>query len=110
MKKQHFEYTYVFKGLDCPPSVEVTFKKILFANGIDRIDTLCRKTEEEVMCIDGLTPYMQKKLRDFMDQYDLKFGMTDDEIDHLGKGGNDGKYEDQMSFYSEEDDDENKNA
>ena len=36
-------------------------------------------------------------------------GMTDDEIDHLGKGGNDGKYEDQMSFYSEEDDDENKN-
>ena len=37
-------------------------------------------------------------------------GMTDDEIDDLGKGGNDGKYEDQMSFYSEEDDDENKNA
>ena len=80
MTKQHFEYTYVFIGLDCPPSVEVTFKKILFANGIDRIDTLCRKTEEEVMCIDGLTPYMQKKLRDFMDKYDLKFGMTDDEI------------------------------
>ena len=37
-------------------------------------------------------------------------GMTDDEIDDLGKGGNDGKYEDQMSFYSEEDEDENKNA
>ena len=37
-------------------------------------------------------------------------GMTDDEIDDLGKGGNDGKYENQMSFYSEEDDDENKNA
>ena len=36
-------------------------------------------------------------------------GMTDDDIDDLGKG-NDGEYEDQMSFYSEEDDDENKNA
>ena len=35
-------------------------------------------------------------------------GMTDDEIDDLGKG-NDGEYEDQMRFYSEEDDDENKN-
>ena len=33
-------------------------------------------------------------------------GMTDDEIDDLGKVGND---EDQMRFYSEEDDDENKN-
>ena len=36
-------------------------------------------------------------------------GMTDDDIDDLGKG-NDGEYEDQMRFYSEEDDDENKNA
>ena len=36
-------------------------------------------------------------------------GMTDDDIDDLGKGDNDGKYEDQMRFYSEEDDDENKN-
>ena len=35
-------------------------------------------------------------------------GMTDDDIDDLGKG-NDGEYEDQMRFYSEEDDDENKN-
>ena len=33
-------------------------------------------------------------------------GLTDDEIDDLGKGG---KYEEQMRFYSEEDDDENKN-
>ena len=33
-------------------------------------------------------------------------GLTDDEIDDLGKGGN---YEEQMSFYSEEDNDENKN-
>jgi hypothetical protein len=32
------------------------------------------------MGIEGLTPYMQKKLRDFMEKYDLKFGMTDDEI------------------------------
>ena len=32
--------------------------------------------------------------------------LTDDEIDDLGKGG---KYEEQMRFYSEEDDDENKN-
>ena len=67
-------------GLDCPPSVKEAFKKILFANGIDKIDGLCRKTEEEVMRIEGLTPYMQKKLRDFMEKYDLKFGMTDDEI------------------------------
>lgn len=80
MKKQHFEYTYVHIGLDCPPSVEDTFKKILFVNGIDRIDTLCRKTEEEVMGIEGLTPYMQKKLREFMEKYGLKFEMTDDEI------------------------------
>lgn len=34
-------------------------------------------------------------------------GLTDDEIDNLGKSG---KYEEQMRFYSEEDDDENKNA
>ena len=80
MKKEHFEYTYVNIGLDCPPSVKEAFKKILFANGIDKIDGLCRKTEEEVMRIEGLTPYMQKKLRDFMEKYDLKFGMTDDEI------------------------------
>lgn len=33
-------------------------------------------------------------------------GLTDDEIDVLGKSG---KYEEQMRFYSEEDDDENKN-
>lgn len=33
-------------------------------------------------------------------------GLTDDEIDNLGKSG---KYEEQMRFYSEEDDDENKN-
>ena len=33
-------------------------------------------------------------------------GPTDDEIDDLGKSG---KYEEQMRFYSEEDDDENKN-
>ena len=33
-------------------------------------------------------------------------GLTDDEIDDLGKSG---KYEEQMRFYSEEDDDENKN-
>lgn len=37
-------------------------------------------------------------------------GMTDEDINELGKGGNDGKYDKQMSFYSEEDDDENKNA
>lgn len=80
MKKEHFKYTYVSIGLDCPPSVRDALTKILYANDIDRIDVLCRKTEEEVMCIDGLTPYMQKKLRDFMDKYDLRFGMTDDEI------------------------------
>ena len=34
-------------------------------------------------------------------------GMTDDEINDLGKGG---KYENKISFYSEEDNDENKNA
>ena len=33
-------------------------------------------------------------------------GLTDDEIDNLSKSG---KYEEQMRFYSEEDDDENKN-
>lgn len=33
-------------------------------------------------------------------------GLNDDEIDNLGKSG---KYEEQMRFYSEEDDDENKN-
>ena len=33
-------------------------------------------------------------------------GLTDDEIDDLDKSG---KYEEQMRFYSEEDDDENKN-
>ena len=33
-------------------------------------------------------------------------GLTDDEIGNLGKSG---KYEEQMRFYSEEDDDENKN-
>lgn len=80
MKKEHFEYTYVNIGLDCPPSVKDEFSKILYANGIQRIDGLCRKTEEEVMRIEGLTPYMQKKLRDFMEKYDLRFGMTDDEI------------------------------
>ena len=37
-------------------------------------------------------------------------GMTDKDIDDLGNGDADGEYEDQMSFYSEEDDDENKNA
>ena len=35
-----------------------------------------------------------------------ELGLTDDEIDNLGKSG---KYEEQMRFYSEEDDDENKN-
>lgn len=80
MKKEHFEYTYVNIGLECPPSVKDEITKILYANGIQRIDGLCRKTEEEVMRIEGLTPYMQKKLCDFMDKYDLKFGMTDDEI------------------------------
>ena len=80
MEKEHFNYTYVYFGLDCPPSVMDDFKKILYANGIDRTDCLCRKTEEEIMGIEGLTPYMQKKLRDFMEKYDLKFGMTDDEI------------------------------
>ena len=80
MKKEHFEYTYVNIGLECPPSVKDQLTKILYANGIQRIDDLCRKTEEEVMRIEGLTPYMQKKLRDFMEKYDLKFGMTDDEI------------------------------
>lgn len=80
MKKEHYKFKYVSTELDCPPSVKDAFTKILDANGIDRIDGLCRKTEKEVMCIDGLTPYMQKKLHDFMDKYDLKFGMTDDEI------------------------------
>ena len=80
MEKEHFKYTYVQLGIDCPPSVMDDFKKILYANNIDRIDRLCRKTEEEVMGIEGLTPYMQKKLRDFMEKYNLKFGMTDDEI------------------------------
>ena len=36
-------------------------------------------------------------------------GMTDEDINELGKGGSDGKYEEQMRFYTEEDDDENKN-
>ena len=80
MEKEHFNYTYVYFGIDCTPSVMDDFKKILYANGIDRTDCLCRKTEEEIMGIEGLTPYMQKKLRDFMEKYDLKFGMTDDEI------------------------------
>lgn len=80
MKKEHFKYTYVSTGLDCPPSVKAALAKILYANGIDRIDGLCSKTEEEVMCINGLTPYMQKKLRDFMEKYGLRFEMTDDEI------------------------------
>ena len=80
MKKEHFKYTYVHIGLDCPPSIMDKFENILYANGIDKIDCLCRKTEKEVMGIKGLTPYMQKKLREFMEKYGLKFGMTDDEI------------------------------
>lgn len=80
MEKEHFKYTYVGTGLDCPPSIMEKLTKLLYANGIERIDGLCSKTEKEVMCIEGLTPYMQMKLCDFMDKYGLKFGMTDDEI------------------------------
>jgi hypothetical protein len=37
-------------------------------------------------------------------------GMTDKDIDDLGRSDNYGEHEDQMRFYSEEDDDENENA
>ena len=37
-------------------------------------------------------------------------GMTDKDIDNLGRSDNNGEYVDQIKFYSEEDDDENENA
>ena len=78
-------------SLDAGGDVESLHKPIYQKDGqeISLMDKLEEKSEEHEQI-------QNKKAR----------GLTDDEIDNLGKSG---KYEEQMRFYSEEDDDENKN-
>lgn len=80
MKKEHCNHIYVTWGIECPPTIKKELDNILTRHSIDRVEDLCRKSEKEIMSIKDLTPYMRKKLKDFMNHYDLKFGMTMEEM------------------------------
>jgi len=107
MKKEHYRYNYISIGIECPPSIKKEVDSILTRHGIDRVEIFCSKSESEVMSIKELTPFMRKKIKDFMAQYDLKFGMTEQEL----KEYNDYEYflrhpEEKLLVYEEDNDEE----
>ena len=81
MKTEFYPYSSVMIGIECPPSVLSKLQDILIREDAYTLDDFCRKTEEEFKEMEGMTPYMLRKINDFLKTYGLKYGMTKEEID-----------------------------
>ena len=91
MKTEFYPYSSVMIGIECPPSVLSKLQDILIREDAYTLDDFCQKTEEEFKEMEGMTPYMLRKINDFLKTYGLKYGMTKEEID---------EYRDQRYFSS----------
>lgn len=79
IKPKLFGY-YVTTCMDIAPSEKMPLTMLLERNGISKTVDFVKCDKDTVFAIEGMTPYMKDKILEFMDEYELHFGMTDEEI------------------------------
>lgn len=74
-------YYLIFDNLDLRPSAKEHIQKDFFDYDVSRICDLCKKTQEELLDIPSLTPYLVDYIESYLNKHGLHLGMTDEELD-----------------------------
>lgn len=74
-----FNY-YVTTCMDLDSQAQLQMTMMLDKKGLSKTIDFVKASKETIFSMEGLTPYLKDTILDFMNEYELHFGMTDAEI------------------------------
>lgn len=80
MKQPYIMNGYISSRIEIAPSAKRQLEKILDEHKVDAIKEFVKLSEEDVLSMKGLTPYMKEKILQLLNDNELHLGMTDDDI------------------------------
>ena len=71
---------YLSNRIEIAPSAKRQLEKILTEHKVDVIKDFVKLSEDDVLAMKGITPYMKDKILQYLNENELRLGMTDDDI------------------------------
>lgn len=62
-------------------------RRIMREAGIYSVEHLCKKTPEELMCLNGIGKRMVEIIEEELDRHNLRLSMTDDDLEYYNMHG-----------------------
>lgn len=71
----------LFENMDIRPSLKEKIRSSLSESLMFDYESLCLTTEKELLSLPNITPDVVEKIKDFLSQYGLRLGMTEEDIE-----------------------------